>query len=182
MKVLILIGGIGVIVAVFAVIAILLLAKGKEKPKKEEKPGWKPVERKKEVLPKKEEVVEEEEEEEEEEEFPGLGIVIEEETEEGCPDKIKQKLLQEQARLFKEAHKIYMVINQMFKSKNLPPEIKKEFDIFLRSYSRLNEMKEEIEVYPFADCDKVFQLKFNFYNKLIKETAQKLMVMAKKVG
>jgi hypothetical protein len=175
MKVFILIGGIGVIVAVFAAIAILLLAKGKEKPKKEEKPGWKPVERKKE----REEI---KEVEEEEEEFPGLGIVVEEETEEGCPEKIKRKLLQEQAKLFKEAHKIYLVITQMFKSKNLPPEVKREFDIFLRSYGRLNEMKEEIEVYPFSDCDKVFQLKFNFYNKLIKETAQKLIVMAKKVS
>jgi len=117
-------------------------------------------------------------EEEEEHDFPGLGVSFEE-TEEGCPEKIKRRLLQEQERLFREAHKIYLVITQMFKSRNLPPEVKKELEIFLRSYGRLHEMKEEIEVYPFSDCDQVFQLKFSFYNKLIKETAQKLIVFAR---
>jgi hypothetical protein len=174
MNVLILVAGIGVIIVVFAGLAFVFLGKGKKAEAEEEKPGWTPVKRPTKAV--------EEEEEEEEEEFPGLGIVIEEETEEGCPEDIKQRLLQEQEKLFKEAHKIYLVITQMFKNKNLPPEVKREFDVFLRSYGRLKEMKEEIEVYPFADCDKVFQLKFNFYNKLIKETAQKLMVMAKKVG
>jgi hypothetical protein len=176
MNILVLVLGIGAVI-VIAGVAVLLLTKGKGKEEKEAKPAWKPVEKKPPVS-KKEEVVEEEEEEED---FPGLGIVIEE-TKEGCPDEIRQRLLAEQQRLFKEAHKIYLVINQMFKNKQVPPEIKKDFDVFLRSYGRLKEMKEEIEVYPFNDCDKVFQLKFNFYNKLIKETAQKLMVVAKKIG
>lgn len=114
-----------------------------------------------------------------EEDAPIPGLTFEEETEEGCPDKVKQRLKDTQQQLFREAHKVYLVINNMLQNKKLSPELKKEFDTFIRSYNRLKEMEEEIEVYPFSDCDRVFQLKFNFYNKLIKDTAKKIMVLAK---
>jgi len=118
-----------------------------------------------------------EEEEKEEEESPLLNL--EEETEGGCPDNIKNRLLLEQEKIFKEAHKVYLVINNLFRGKTVPPEVKKELETFLRSYNRIKELKEEIEVYPFSDCDKVFRLKFGFYNNLIKETAKKLMILSK---
>ncbi len=123
---------------------------------------------------------EEEEYEIIEEEAPIPSISVEEESEEGCPEKVKQQLLETQQRLFKDAHKIYLVINNLLKNKQVSPALKKELDTFIRSYNRLKEMEEEINVYPFADCDQVFKLKFDFYSKLIKETAQKIMVLAKK--
>ncbi len=126
---------------------------------------------------KKEEKAKEEEVYELVEEEPIIKVEEEEET--GCPEDKKRVLLAQQEKLFKDAHKVYLVITNMFKGKTLPPDVKQEFETFLRSYNRLKELKEEIEVYPFSDCDKVFQLKFNFYNKLIKETAQKLMVMSR---
>jgi len=128
---------------------------------------------------RKEEKVAEEEYEIIEEDAPIPGFTIEEETEEGCPEKVKKRLKDTQQQLFKEAHKVYLVINNMLQNKKLSPELKKEFDTFIRSYNRLKEMEEEIEVYPFSDCDRVFQLKFNFYNKLIKDTAKKIMILAK---
>ena len=112
----------------------------------------------------------------------GLSFTIEEKTEEGCPDNIKRKLLEEQAKIEKDAHKVYLVITNMFKNKNVPPNVKSELDTFIRSYNRIQELKEEIEIYPFSDCDKVFHLKFNFYENLIKETAKKLMVLSKSVS
>jgi len=114
---------------------------------------------------------------EEEEETPLLKV--EEENEAGCPDDIKNKLLLEQEKIFKEAHKVYLVITNLYKGKNIPPEVKKELETFLRSYNRIKEIKEEIEVYPFSDCDKVFHLKFGFYNNLVKETAKKLMLLSR---
>ena len=123
---------------------------------------------------------EEEEYEIIEEEAPIPSISVEEESEEGCPEKVKQQLLETQQRLFKDAHKIYLVINNLLKNKQVSPALKKELDTFIRSYNRLKEMEEEINVYPFSDCDQVFKLKFDFYSKLIKETAQKIMVLAKK--
>jgi len=113
-------------------------------------------------------------------ETPFGEISTEEEPAEGCPEDIKKRLKRTQQELFKEAHKIYLIINNMFKDKPLPPEVKKELATFVRSYNRLKEMEEEIEVYPFADCEKVFQLKFSFYKRLIDETAKKLMALAKK--
>ncbi len=124
---------------------------------------------------KKEEIYETEEAEEE------TGYVIEE-TEEGCPEEIKKKLLNEQETLFKEAYKVYMVIKYALKGKQLPPEIKKELQTFIRAYNRLEEMKEEIQLYPFSDCEKVFKLKFEFYNNLIHTTAKKIMYLTKKVS
>jgi len=103
--------------------------------------------------------------------------VKEEENE--CPESVKKKLLEYQSRLFKEAHKVYLVITNAFQGKTLPPHVKEELETFLRSYNRIKELREEIEVYPFGDCDKVFHLKFNFYQKLIKETAKRLMLMAR---
>ena len=114
-----------------------------------------------------------------EEEAPVPSIAVSEEEETGCPEEIKKQLLNKQKRIFKDAHKVYMVLTNLLKNKNLPPELKKEFETFMRSYSRLKELEEEIQVYPFGDCDRVFELKFNFYNKLVKETAQKIMVLAK---
>ena len=116
-----------------------------------------------------------------EEEAPVLLKIEEEEEEQGCPEDAKQKLLQKQEKIYRDAHKVYLVITNLLRNKQLPPELKKELDTFIRSYNRLKELKEEIEVYPFADCERVFELKFNFYNKLIKETAQKIMVMAKSI-
>jgi len=116
---------------------------------------------------------------EEEEELPIPGIKVEEEQEEGCPPAVKEELLRHQERLYRDAKKVYLVLNQLLQNKTLPDDVKREFELFLRSYNRIKELKEEIEVYPFSDCNKVFHLKFNFYDKLLKETAQKLMVMAK---
>ena len=113
----------------------------------------------------------------EEEETPLFKV--EEETEEGCPDDVKNKLLLEQEKIFKEAHKVYLVITNLYRGKNIPPEVKKELETFLRSYNRIKELKEEIEVYPFSDCDKVFHLKFGFYHNLVKETAKKLMLLSR---
>jgi len=127
----------------------------------------------------KEAAAEEEEYEIIEEEAPIPGIFIEEESEEGCPEDIKRRLKETQRKLFRDAHKVYLVINNILRNRPLSPELKKEFDTFVRSYNRLKEMEEEIEVYPFSDCDKVFQLKFNFYNKLIQDTAKKIMLLAK---
>jgi hypothetical protein len=122
---------------------------------------------------------EEEEYEIVEEEAPIPSIAVSEDEETGCPEEIKRRLLDRQRQIFKDAHKVYIVLNNLLKNKNLPPELKKEFETFMRSYSRLKELEEEIQVYPFSDCDRVFELKFNFYNKLVKETAQKIMVLAK---
>jgi len=122
---------------------------------------------------------EEEEYEIVEEEAPVPSIAVSEDEETGCPEEIKRRLLDRQRQIFKDAHKVYIVLNNLLKNKNLPPELKKEFETFMRSYSRLKELEEEIQVYPFSDCDRVFELKFNFYNKLVKETAQKIMVLAK---
>jgi len=122
---------------------------------------------------------EEEEYEIIEEEAPSIPISTVEEEPEGCPEEVKKRLKETQQKLFRDAHKVYLVINNMLKNRNLSPELRKEFETFIRSYNRLKEMEEEIEVYPFADCDKVFQLKFNFYNNLIQETAKKIMVMAR---
>ena len=116
-----------------------------------------------------------------EEEAPVLLKIEEEEEEQGCPEDVKQRLLQKQEKIYRDANKVYLVITNLLKNKQLPSELKKELDTFIRSYNRLKELKEEIEVYPFADCERVFELKFNFYNKLIKETAQKIMVMAKSI-
>jgi hypothetical protein len=126
-------------------------------------------------------VKEEEEYEIIEEEAPFPSFAVEEETEKGCPEEVKKQLLEIQQRLFKDAHKVYLVINNFLKNKHVPPALKKELDIFIRSYNRLREMEEEINVYPFADCEQVFKLKFDFYSKLIRETAQKIMVLARKV-
>jgi len=117
------------------------------------------------------EIIEEEEEK----------TYVVEETEEGCPEVTKRKLLQEQERLFKEAHKVYMVIKYALEGKPIPAEIKRELQTFLRAYNRMQEMKEEIELYPFSDCEKVFKLKFEFYSNLINSTAQKIMHLAKKI-
>lgn len=114
-----------------------------------------------------------------EEEAPAPSISVSEEEETGCPEEIKKQLLNKQKQIFKEAHKVYMVLNNILKNKNLSPELKKEFETFIRSYNRLKELEEEIQVYPFGDCDRVFELKFNFYNKMVKETAKKIMVLAK---
>jgi len=115
-----------------------------------------------------------------EEEAPVL-IKVEEEEKEGCPEKVKTELLKKQEKIYHDAHKVYLVINNLLRNKKLPAELKRELDTFMRSCNRIRELKEEIEVYPFADCERVFELKFNFYNKLIKETAQKIMVMARSV-
>ncbi|HIP98157.1 MAG TPA: hypothetical protein EYH37_02165 [Aquifex aeolicus] len=114
-----------------------------------------------------------------EDEAPAPSISVSEEEETGCPEEIKKQLLNKQKQIFKEAHKVYMVLNNILKNKNLSPELKKEFETFIRSYNRLKELEEEIQVYPFGDCDRVFELKFNFYNKMVKETAKKIMVLAK---
>ncbi len=123
---------------------------------------------------------EEEEYEIIEEEAPVPSITIEEEEEpQGCPEQVKKQLKETQQKLFRDAHKVYLVISNMLKNRDLSPELRKEFETFIRSYNRLKEMEEEIEVYPFSDCDKVFQLKFNFYNNLIQETAKKIMFLAR---
>ena len=146
--------GVGVGVAVIGGAVILIASKGK-KGKEEEV----------------EEIIEEE--------APSLISVKEEDEETGCPEAIKAALLKNQERIFQDAHKVYLVIANTLRNKNLPPELKAELDNFLRAYNRIRELREEIEVYPFSDCHKVFQLKFNFYNKLIKETAHKIMAMAR---
>jgi len=130
---------------------------------------------------KTEEVYREEEEYEivEEETSIPSGLIVEEEEPEGCPDNIKQKLKEQQQKLFKDAHKVYLVITNLLQNKPLPAEIKKELDTFIRSYNRIKELAEEIEVYPFSDCEKVFQLKFSFYKKLVEETARKILLVAK---
>jgi hypothetical protein len=104
-----------------------------------------------------------------------------EETKEGCPEEVKRKLIEEQAKLFKNAHKVYLVIKNVLEGKPIPAEIKKELQTFLRAYNRFEEMKEEIELYPFNDCEKVFKLKFEFYNNLIHSTAKKIMYLTKKI-
>jgi len=85
---------------------------------------------------------EEEEYEIIEEEAPIPSISVEEESEEGCPEKVKQQLLETQQRLFKDAHKIYLVINNLLKNKQVSPALKKELDTFIRSYNRLKEMED----------------------------------------
>jgi hypothetical protein len=110
-----------------------------------------------------------------------LPFQIEETEEKECPPEVKKKLLENQQKIFKDAHKIYLVITNALRRKEIPPVLKKELDTFIRSYNRLREMEEEINVYPFSDCEKVFKLKFEFYSKLIRETAQKIMVMAKRI-
>ena len=106
-------------------------------------------------------------------------LKVEEENKEGCPDDVKNKLLLEQERIFKEANKVYLVITNLYRGKNIPPKVRRELETFLRSYNRIKELKEEIEVYPFGDCDKVFRLKFGFYHNLVKETAKKLMLLSR---
>ena len=114
------------------------------------------------------------------EENPFGDISTEEEPAEGCPKEVKERLKKMQQELFKEAHKIYLVINNLVANKELPPELKREFHTFIRSYNRIKEMEEEIEVYPFSDCEKVFELKFSFYKRIVEETAKKIMALAKK--
>ncbi|NPA14383.1 MAG: hypothetical protein GXN97_04280 [Aquificae bacterium] len=156
-----LVGG-GAAVAVGAlVVALILLKKGKKKTTVERKPY-------------------EEEEEEEEPLLPG-GFKIEEEEETGCPPEIKQRLLKRQEKLYKDALKVYMVIDNIFQGRQIPPELEEDLKVFKRAFNRLKEMKEEIEVYPFRDCEKVFHLKFEFYSKLIADTARKLMIASKNI-
>jgi len=123
--------------------------------------------------------VEEVEEIEEEEILP---FKVEEESEQKCPEKVKKELLKRQEKIEKEAYKVYLVITNLFKGKDVPPEVKKELDSFIRTYNRIKELKEEIKVYPFSDCEKVFDLKFYFYENLIKETAEKLIFFARQLN
>jgi hypothetical protein len=155
-----LIGGGAAVVVGTAVIALVLLKKGKKKTTVEHKPY--------------------EEEEEEETLLPG-GFKIEEEEETGCPPEIKQRLLKRQEKLYKDALKVYMVIDNIFQGRQIPPELEEDLKVFKRAFNRLKEMKEEIEVYPFRDCEKVFHLKFEFYSKLIADTARKLMIASKNI-
>ncbi len=111
-----------------------------------------------------------------------LPFKVEEESEEKCLEKVKKDFLKRQQKIEKEAYKIYLVITNLFKGRNLSPEIKKELNSFIRIYNRIKELKEEIEVYPFSDCEKVFTLKFVFYENLIKETARKLIFLAKQLS
>jgi predicted RND superfamily exporter protein len=153
----ILVVGIGLSILV-ALIGLFVILKKSKKGEEEE-------------VEKKERITEEEEEEQ--------FLQISEEEEEGCPEEVKKQLLENQQKIFHDAHKVYLVINNLLKGKSLPPSVQEDLKTFMRAYSRLKEMKEEIEVYPFADCDKVFPLKFEFYQKIIKETAQKLMLVAR---
>jgi hypothetical protein len=104
-----------------------------------------------------------------------------EEEETGCPPEIKQRLLKRQEKLYKDALKVYMVIDNIFQGRQIPPELEEDLKVFKRAFNRLKEMKEEIEVYPFRDCEKVFHLKFEFYSKLIADTARKLMIASKNI-
>ena len=111
-----------------------------------------------------------------EEHFPS-GITVEEETGKGCPDSIKQKLKEQHKKLMQDADKFYKVINNLIGNRKVSQPLQKELEAFMRSYNRIKEMEEEIEVYPFKDCEKAFELKFNFYKGLLEESAKKIMFM-----
>ncbi len=112
------------------------------------------------------------------EHFPS-GITVEEETGKGCPDRVKQKLKEQHKKLMQEADKFYKVIDNLIGNRRVSQQLQKELEAFMRSYNRIKEMEEEIEVYPFKDCEKAFELKFNFYKGLLEESAKKIVSLLK---
>jgi len=99
---------------------------------------------------------------------------IEVEKSQQCSDSVKRELLKDWQKLNAEAEKIYTEIQNILKSKELPTELSREYQNFLRIYNVIREMEHEIELYPAPNCREYFGEKIRFYARLIRDFHSKM--------